>query len=101
MALFIGDALPTLGGRFITQVPVVLLLLSAPRTVTPISNRYAAPDKGDCGVKLIVNVKVFPEPEMLLVPQFKFRKPFVSVAPFPGLQAPLAPTKVNLFVAGL
>ena len=66
-----------------------------------IINKYAAPDKGGCGVRLYVTVNVVPDPEALLELQFKVRFPSESVAACPELQFPLAPIMVNLSVIGL
>ena len=64
-------------------------------------NKYGAPDKVGCGVRLNVTVNVVPEPKVVLVLQFKVRKPFEIVVACPGVQRLLVPTMLNLSVTGL
>ena len=101
VVLFMGDTLPALGGRFTVQVPGVLELLAPLRSSAVIISKYGDPDKGGCGVRLNVTVNVVPEPEVLLVLQFKVRLPSEIVVACPGVQRLLVPCMLNLSVPRL
>ncbi len=62
-------------------------------------NKYGAPDKVGCGVRLNVTFNVVPEPKVVLVLQFKVRKPFEIVVACPGLQKSFVPIMVKRFGA--
>ena len=55
--------------------------------------------KDGCGVTLKFTVNVFPEPETVLAPQSKVRKPLEIVVACPGLQLSFDPNMVNRFGA--